>query len=289
MTTATHLVSNSQASRPSVFERLRIVARTRPELILAPVLLIVFFAGWELAVKIFQIPPYVIPAPSAIVRSLARGLSMGLTHRGGYWLHSGVTLVEILLGFSIGSTIGLILGTIVSQVRILEATLKLYLVAIQSLPKIAVAPIIVLWFGFGLTSKVVIICMLTFFPLLVTSMAGFTSVDADRIELMRAIGARPWQIFWKVRLPSALPYIFAGLELAAVFSVVGAVVGEFVGAQAGLGTLILSMNSQMDMAGTFSILVILSLIGIVLHSTLRIVRKRLLFWSSAEMSATGGA
>jgi NitT/TauT family transport system permease protein len=289
LTDVMHEISGSQNGRTAFAYRFKIIARTRPELILAPVLLIVLLAGWELAVRIFQIPAYVIPAPSAIIRSLVRGLSMGVTHRGGYWLHSGVTLVEILLGFSIGSTIGLILGTIVSQVRILEATLKLYLVAIQSLPKIAVAPIIVLWFGFGLTSKVVIICMLTFFPLLVTSMAGFTSVEADRIELMRAIGARPWQIFWKVRLPSALPYIFAGLEMAAVFSVVGAVVGEFVGAQAGLGTLILSMNSQMDMAGTFSVLVILSFIGIILHSSLRVARKRLLFWSSQQTSATGGA
>lgn len=286
MTVAAHDIAEGAKGRASFATRLRIMGHTRPELIVAPVCLIVFVLAWELTVRIFQIPPYIIPAPSAVIASLGRGFSMGLTNRGGYWLHTGVTMVEIFLGFAIGSTIGLVLGTIVSQVRILEATLKLYLVAIQSLPKIAVAPIIVLWFGFGLSSKVVIICMLTFFPLLVTSMAGFNSVDADRIELMRAIGARPWQIFWKVRLPSALPYIFAGLEMAAVFSVVGAVVGEFIGAQAGLGTLIMSMNSQMDVAGTFSVLVVLSIIGIALHSTIRIVRKRLLFWSTQDSSAT---
>jgi NitT/TauT family transport system permease protein len=219
--------------------------------------------------------------------SLYRGFNMGFGHRGGYWLHTGVTLTEVFLGFFIGSSIGLILGTIVSQFRIVEATLKLYLVAIQSLPKIALAPIIVLWFGFGLTSKIVIICLLTFFPLLITSMAGFTSVEPERIELMRGICARPWQIFWKVRLPSALPYIFAGLEMAAVFSVVGAVVGEFVGAQLGLGTLIMSMNSQMDMAGTFSVLVILSFIGITLHTALRVLKKRLLFWSRTDSATVG--
>ena len=170
--------------------------------------------------------------------------------RGGYWLHTWVTVWEVLLGFFIGSGVGLLLGTIISQFRIIEATLRIYLVAIQSLPKIALAPIIVLWFGFGLTSKVVIICLLTFFPLLINSMAGFKAVDPERLELMRALGANPWQIFWKVRLPSAMPYIFAGLDMAAVFAVVGAVVGEFVGAQRGLGTLILSMNAQMDIAGT---------------------------------------
>src|SRR3979490_2515334 len=114
-----------------------------------------------------------------------------------------------------------------------------------------------MWFGFGLTSKVVIICLLTFFPLLITSMAGFKAVDAERLELMRALGARPWQIFWKVRFPSALPYIFAGLDMAAVLAVVGAVVGEFVGAQRGLGTLILSMNAATGTGGAFSVLITL--------------------------------
>jgi NitT/TauT family transport system permease protein len=168
-----------------------------------------------------------------------------------------------------------------------EATLRIYIVAIQSLPKIALAPIIVLWFGFGLTSKVVIICLLTFFPLLVTSMAGFKAVDVERLELMRSLGANSWQVFWKVRLPSALPYIFAGLDMAAVFAVVGAVVGEFVGAQRGLGTLILSMNSQMDTAGTFSVFIILALVGIILHKSLRIVEKRLLFWSGGGVRVIG--
>lgn len=207
--------------------------------------------------------------------------------RGGYWLHAGVTLYQVLLGFVIGSGVGLLLGTIISQIKILEATLRIYLIAIQSLPKIALAPIIVLWFGFGVTSKVVIICLLTFFPLLVTSMAGFKAVDTERLELMRSLGANSWQIFWKVRLPSALPYIFAGLDMAAVFAVVGAVVGEFVGAQRGLGTLILSMNSQMDTAGTFSVFIILALLGVVLHQGLRLIEKRVLFWSGGSARVIG--
>jgi NitT/TauT family transport system permease protein len=194
---------------------------------------------------------------------------------------------EVLLGFFIGSGVGLLLGTVISQFRIIEATLRIYLVAIQSLPKIALAPIIVLWFGFGLTSKVVIICLLTFFPLLINSMAGFKAVDPERLELMRALGANPWQIFWKVRLPSAMPYIFAGLDMAAVFAVVGAVVGEFVGAQRGLGTLILSMNAQMDIAGTFSVFIILAVVGIVIHKALRMVERRVLFWSGEEQRMMG--
>jgi len=283
--TASDLPPSSVDTRPP--NAFTVLMRTRPELVLAPILLVVIIAVWEWGVPYFDIPNYVLPTPSSIVTALWRGLDAGLLDRGGYWLHTGVTLAEVLLGFVIGSTVGLVLGTIISQFRILDATLRIYLIAIQSLPKVALAPIIVLWFGFGLTSKVVIICLLTFFPLLVNSMAGFKAVDPERLELMRALGANPWQIFWKVRLPSALPYIFAGLDMAAVFAVVGAIVGEFVGAQRGLGTLILSMNAQMDIAGTFSVFIILSLVGVLLHQTLRRLERRLLFWSGEEMRMMG--
>jgi NitT/TauT family transport system permease protein len=264
-----------------------LLMRTRPEVVLAPVLFVVIIVLWEWAVPYFEVPNWVLPTPSAILRALWSGLHAGIFDRGGYWLHTGVTVAQVLIGFFIGSTVGLLLGTIISQFRILEATLRVYLIAIQSLPKIALAPIIVLWFGFGLTSKIVIICLLTFFPLLINSMAGFKAVDTERLELMRALGANPWQIFWKVRLPSALPYIFAGLDMAAVFAVVGAIVGEFVGAQRGLGTLILSMNAQMDIAGTFSVFIILALVGVLLHQSLRIVERKLLFWSGEHTRMVG--
>jgi len=267
--------------------RLRLLLRLRPELVLSPLLLVVILVTWEYAVPFFAVPNYVLPTPSAILTALWRGLDAGPFDRGGYWLHTGVTVAEVLLGFAIGSVVGLLLGTVISQIRLLEATLRVYIVAIQSLPKIALAPIIILWFGFGLTSKIVIICLLTFFPLLVTSMAGFKAVEAERLELMRALGASSWQIFWKVRFPSALPYIFAGLDMAAVFAVVGAVVGEFVGAQRGLGILIMSMNAQMDTAGTFSVFIILAVVGILLHKALRMVERRVLFWSGGGLRVIG--
>ena len=280
-------IDNPRAAAPDLPTRFRVLMRTRPEFVLAPALLVLIIGVWEFSVPYFQVPNYILPTPSDIAMALWRGLDAGPLDRGGYWLHAGVTVAEVLLGFVIGSGVGLLIGTVISQFRIIEATLRVYIVAIQSLPKIALAPIIVLWFGFGLTSKVVIICLLTFFPLLVTSMAGFKAVDPERLELMRALGARPWQIFWKVRLPSALPYIFAGLDMAAVFEVVGAVVGEFVGAQRGLGTLILSMNAQMDTAGTFSVFIILAIVGILLHKGLRMVERRVLFWSGEAERVIG--
>ncbi len=278
----TRRIETPVRKRPS---RLSILIRQRPEIVIAPIGLVLFIIGWEWSVVWLKVPTYILPTPSQIGTALMKGLNAGWDDRGGYWLHTRVTLSQILLGFVAGSGAGLILGTVISQFRLLEATLRIYLVAIQSLPKIALAPIIVLWFGFGLTSKVVIIALLTFFPLLVTSLAGFRAVDRERLELMRALGAGPWTVFWKVRVPSALPYIFAGLEMASVFSIVGAVVGEFVGAQLGLGTLILSMTAQMDMSGTFSVFIILSVIGIGMHSILKAVQRRVLFWTDAEATA----
>jgi NitT/TauT family transport system permease protein len=284
MTSIDDLLPQSETAQPG---RFTLLLRTRPELVLAPLLLVVVVLAWEYSVIWLDVPTYILPPPSRIAFAMWQGLDAGIFDRGGYWLHAGVTVAEVLLGFFIGSGVGLILGTVISQFRILEATLRVYLVAIQSLPKVALAPIIVMWFGFGLTSKVVIICLLTFFPLLITSMAGFKAVDAERLELMRALGARPWQIFWKVRFPSALPYIFAGLDMAAVLAVVGAVVGEFVGAQRGLGTLILSMNAQMDTAGTFSVFIILAIVGVVMYQAMRIIERRFLFWSGDHMRAIG--
>ena len=256
--------------------------RAKPEYVLSPALFLLVMGGWELAVRLLKVPPYILPPPSQIAVALGRGLNAGPLAREGYWLHAGITLSETLLGFFIGSSVGLLLGVIVSQLRLVECTLRPYIIAFQSLPKVAVAPVIVLWFGFGMTSKVVIVCLLTFFPLLVTSMAGFKSVEPERIELLRSLAASPWQIFWKVKFPSALPYIFAGLDMATVFSVVGAIVGEFVGAQRGLGVQILQMNFAMDIAGTFSVFVILSVMGVGMYWTLQRVKRWVLFWAPSE-------
>jgi NitT/TauT family transport system permease protein len=180
--------------------------------------------------------------------------------------------------------VGLAIGILVSQMPRLEALFAPYVAALQSVPKVAIAPIIVVWLGFGIGSKVMIICLLTFFPVLVTSIAGFKAVDADRIDLLRSLSATRWQIFRKAKFPSAMPYIFAGLNMAAAFSVVGAVVGEFVGAQAGLGVLILQLEAQADTAGSFAVCVVLSVMGIALTALLRRIQHRVLHWMPADSS-----
>ena len=248
------------------------------------VLLVSLLGGWEAGVRVFKVPRHLIPPLSDIALALWRGFYTSPMAKDGFWYHGGVTVLEIVLGFVLGSGIGLAIGILISQVPRLGLLMDPYIAALQSVPKVAVAPIVVVWLGFGIGSKVAIICLLTFFPVLVTSIAGFRAMDPDRIDLLRSLSATPWQIFRKVKLPSALPYIFAGLNMAAAFSVVGAVVGEFVGAQAGLGVLTLQMEAQMDTGGSFAVLILLSGIGIALTSLLRWIQVRVLHWMPADPS-----
>jgi NitT/TauT family transport system permease protein len=256
----------------------------------AVLLLLALLAFWEFGTRVFNVPKFLLPPFSDVLTALLRGLAAPPLAQDGLWLHTMVTLSEILLGFLVGSAVGLALAIVISEFEVVDDLLQPYIAAFQSLPKVAVAPIVVTWLGFGMTSKVVIVCLITFFPVLVTSLAGFKAIDLDRIDLMRSMSATRWQIFSKVKFPGALPYIFAGLDMAAAFSVVGAIVGEFVGAQSGLGVLILQREAQLDTAGSFAVFIVLSLLGIGLTALLRAIRRRVLGWMpGTEPQATVSA
>jgi len=142
--------------------------------------------------------------------------------------------------------------------------------------------LIVVWFGLGLKSQVINTALVAFFPLLVNTMVGLKSADEDRVNLMRSLAASDSQIFWMLRLPNALPFVMAGLDVAMIFALIGAIVAEFVGARAGLGMLIQSMNFNMDVSGQFSVLLILSIVGLLLNRCILLIRRRILFWDPAE-------
>jgi NitT/TauT family transport system permease protein len=237
-----------------------------------------FLAVWELAVLALAIPGYILPPPTAIVIALYRGIVAS----GLYLNHIWITLAETLLGFLLGAAIALTLGTAVALSRRVEYFLYPFIVMFQAMPKVALAPLIIVWFGLGLTSKVVSAALVAFFPLMVNTIVGLRSADEDRVNLMRSLAATPGQIFWMLQLPSALPYIFAGIEIAMIFALIGAIVAEFVGAQAGLGMLIQSMNFNMDVAGQFSVLIILSVLGLALNSLVASIRRRALFWDVSQ-------
>jgi NitT/TauT family transport system permease protein len=241
------------------------------------VLIAATLAVWEALVRLFAVPAFILPTPSNIFLALYRGIASAL-----YVNHFGITLLETLLGFVFGSTLAFSLGIAVALSRRTEYFLYPFIVMFQSMPKVALAPLIIVWFGLGLTSKIVSAALVAFFPLMVNTIVGLRSADEDRVNLMRSLAATRGQIFWMLLLPNALPYIFAGLEIAMIFALIGAIVAEFVGAQSGLGMLIQSMNFTMDVAGQFSVLLILAMLGLLLNTLVAWVRRRVLFWDPSQ-------
>ena len=246
---------------------------------LSLLLLAASLLAWEAIVRVAQIPAFILPPPSQVVVALYRGFASGV-----YLRHLQVTLLETVLGFAAGSALGFTLGTAVAMNRYVEYFFYPYIVMFQSLPKVALAPLIVIWFGLGLTSKVINAALVAFFPLLVNTMVGLRSADEDRVSLMRSLAASEAQIFWMLRLPNALPFVMAGLDIAMILALIGAIVAEFVGATSGLGMLIQSMNFTMDVSGQFSVLLILSVVGLLLNRLVLLVRRRVLFWDASEKS-----
>ena len=231
---------------------------------------------WEAGVRFFGIRMFILPPPSQVFLALYRGFAENL-----YPGHIMVTLSETLLGFLLGTFLAFILGTVVALSRRIEYFLYPFILMFQAMPKVALAPLIIIWFGLGLTSKVINAALVAFFPLMVNTILGLRSAEEDRINLMRSLDASKWQIFWMLRLPNAMPYIFAGLEIAMIFALIGAIVAEFIGAEKGLGMLIQTMNINVDVAGQFSILLILSMIGLMLNGMVTLARRRFVFWDAA--------
>lgn len=246
----------------------------RFQLVSFTILLIVF---WEGVVRLFEVPGYILPPPSAVAVSLYTGIASGTLVTNFL-----ITLMEAGAGFLVAATAGIIVGTLIAEFRILERLVYPYIVALQSLPKIAIAPLIIVWLGYGYSSKIVVSATLAFFPILVNVIVGLKSVDEDKLDLMRSLTASRWQQLRMVKFPNALPVIFAGLDIGVVFSVLGAIVAEFVGSQAGLGKLILSYNYDLDIASVFACLILLGLMGTGLHLCIQKIQKRMIFWSTSD-------
>jgi NitT/TauT family transport system permease protein len=245
--------------------------------VLRLLLMAALLAVWEAGVRLLHVPIYLLPPPSAVFVGLYRGISSGL-YIDNIW----ITIIETLLGFLLGATTGFLLGAAVAMSPRFEYFLYPVIVMFQAMPKVALAPLIIVWFGLDLTSKVVNAGLVCFFPLMVNTIVGLRSADEDRVALMRSLSATEGQIFWMLRLPGAMPSVFAGLEIAMIFALIGAIVAEFVGAQSGLGVLIQSMNFTMDVAGQFSVLLLLSLIGLGLNTIVLALRRRIVFWDTGS-------
>jgi NitT/TauT family transport system permease protein len=249
---------------------------------LSVALLAAVLAFWQWGLPALGVPDYLVATPSAT----AKELYDGYVH-GDFPTHTWVTLKEILVGFAAGVVLGMGLGILLSQWRLLDRLLSPYVIALNSMPKVAVAPLLVVWFGQGLTSKVIVTALVAFFPLLINVTAGLRSVNAEQLELMRSLTATRWQTFTKLQFRHGLPQIFAGLEIAIVLAVVGAIVGEFVGAQSGLGYYLQLSLSLVNPPGMFAMLVILAVISWVLYAIVHQLGRRVVFWERANRTPDG--
>jgi NitT/TauT family transport system permease protein len=234
-------------------------------------LLLALLAAWEGLVRGLGLSALVLPPPSAVLASLGKGLASGYL-----WPHVRATATELLLGLGLGCAIGFAAGVLLAEQPTLRRLLMPYVVVSQVVPKLALMPLFIVWFGFGLTSTVVITALICFFPLLENTMTGLAQVPADRIELFRMLGATRSQTLWRLKLPTGLPSVLAGLRIAVVLALVGAVVGEFIGASRGLGALIIAAQGSMDTTLMFAVLVLISLLGLLLYQATLLLERRLL-------------
>jgi NitT/TauT family transport system permease protein len=229
---------------------------------------------WEFACRVLAIPPYLLPSPTRIGASIAQA-------PGSLLGHAGITLLEAVLGFVIGSALGAALGAAFAEWRLLARSLLPYVVAANTIPVVAIAPILILWFGHGLASKVAVTAFLSFFPLAINTMKGLVSYDRTVMDVFHVAAATPWQRFWKMRVPSALPYVFTGLKLNVTFSVIGAIVAEFVQADRGLGFVIMTAYRSLNMPRLWAAMLASAVIGIVFFALVALAERLVIPWHAS--------
>ena len=258
------------AMRRSVWQRILFSAWMRPIL-----LIVILLVVWDLAIRLFRIPPYLIPAPEAVVKQL-------VAEWPKLWRESLVTTYATLGGFALSIAFGIPMALLIAYSRTIESFVYPLLVFSQSVPKIAIAPLFVVWFGFGIIPKVICAFMLGFFPVVVSTVMGFKSVDPDMLDLARSMKAGRLETFLRISLPQALPSIFAGLKVSVTLAVVGAVVGEFVGSNSGIGYVLQIANGNFDLPLMFAALTILSLVGVILFALVDLVERFMIPWHASQ-------
>jgi len=244
-----------------------------------PVIILVgLVAIWEIWVRLGDVPRWQLPAPSAILREIVMSWSLLLQH-------AYITLQEIIIGFFLSLVLGLVLAAVIISSKILERAILPILVSSQTIPIIAIAPLLLIWVGYGLTSKIIIVILISFYPIAVNTIDGLKAINADMIAMMRSLGASNWQIFSKLQVPTSLPYMFSGIKVGISISVIGAVIGEWVGAIGGLGYLIKYSQPLFLTARVFAAIFVLSVMGIGLFALVGWVERLMLPWYYKEKQA----
>lgn len=246
------------------------------------ILFVLLLVVWEAGVRLSGIQPFLLPAPSVVFADLIR-------RPGWYMHHAYYTLLETFLGFALAVSVGVIMAVGVVYSRLIERTLFTILITLNAVPKIAVAPLFIIWLGTDLSPKIAIAMLVALFPVVIDTVLGLRSVDPDMLDLARSLRASRLQILWKVRAPCALPSLFAGLKVGISLAFIGAIVGEFIAAQNGLGFVVVSSQATFDTTPMFAAILLLAALGLLLFYLIEFLEGLLLPWHVSRRRHAGGA
>jgi NitT/TauT family transport system permease protein len=245
-----------------------------------PVLVVGVIAGWKLVIAAFDISPFVLPQPEEVLGGMVE-----VVRSREFTGHLRVTLTETLVGFAIALVLGVGMGAVLGRIRWLERALRPLVVASQVVPKVALVPLFIVWFGFGITSKVVIVAIFAFFPIMLNTLLGVRSVEPGHRDVMRGLNAGRWATFWRLDYHSTLPYVFAGMEIGIVFATIGAVVGEYLGGNQGLGYMIVVSLNALNAKQLFAVITILTLLGFALFLAVIGLKRLFIPWHESVAAA----
>jgi NitT/TauT family transport system permease protein len=229
--------------------------------------------GWDFAVRALEVPEYLIPPPAMVGRALMQGWIEGTLHE-----HAAFTIQATLAGFLIGAAVAIVLGALVAEIRPLALAIYPLVIAIQSMPTVAIAPLIVVYFGVGMASKVFTVALLCFFPVFVNTIIGLRAADPNLVDLYRAHMGGRWRIFLDVKLPGAADHVMSGLQVGVVLAFVGCVVSEFVASTRGLGFIIRAFASELNISVMFAAIASLGALGAITGALVRLAHRRVVFW-----------
>lgn len=256
--------------------------RSRIESIVFPMITFVaVIVVWLLYLRLFDVPDYILPEPASVLHSMINAYVEGFI-----WPHLAFTVQSTVVGYVLGCGLGFLLGALVAESAIFEKFMYPYVILLQSMPKVALAPLIIVWFGFGIESKIVMVVLICFFPVFVNTMVGIRQADPDLIDVFRACSASRARIFFHVKLPAAGGTIFAGLQIAVVLGLIGAIVAEFIASKEGLGTLLQSAATDLDTALMLATVFTLAIMGLIGNMIVRFLHRRIIFWEAQSQQTT---
>ncbi|GGH34907.1 ABC transporter permease [Microbacterium album] len=241
--------------------------------IVTPTLVVVLIATWHIVVTALEVNPFIFPPPAEVWQSFVQLMGNQRT-----WSATATTVSEVVIGFLIAVVSGLVVGVVLGKLRWLEVSLRPLIVIAQVAPKVAFVPLFVIWFGFGMTSKIVLSALLAFFPIMLNVLLGVRSVEQGQREVMQSLNATRWQKFVQLEMRSLQPYLFAGMEVAIVLATIGAIVGEYLGGNDGLGNMVVSAMNSLDAAMTFALILWLSVIGLALYLIVNELKRFFIPW-----------